>query len=272
MEYHVEYHENMFVDDSTEFEYHIEQVCGSYVSVEVSELINQEWWNTIDPIYSNGLRFYHNLHHVDGMVRVLGRIPYLKSPSTLWLATLYHDLILVPGRKDNEERSAAYALRMLRKFGVPLPTLLKVHNYILKTKDHPEDYGNDPDLAAFLDADLYYFREHWGGYLEITNRIIREYHLRYRRRYTLVQILAGRRDFLKEFQKRKRIYLHHVNSPYDGRARENIEKEIDLRQGQIEELQGFALGGFNPKAGDYNDVPLDLFLRGIEEAGYLRVS
>jgi predicted metal-dependent HD superfamily phosphohydrolase len=64
--------------------------------------------------YASAGRFHHTWGHVLDCVEKLSSFP--DSGRAVFLALLFHDAVYVPGRKDNEARSAALASDVLRRY------------------------------------------------------------------------------------------------------------------------------------------------------------
>jgi len=100
---------------------------------------------------------YHNFNHaidVYSAVNTLALLDGVNNEDRFLLKTsaLLHDIIIVPGLKDNEERSAEFARQYLPKIGYSPEQVQKVKQLILATKlpQKPQDY-----LERLLcDADL----------------------------------------------------------------------------------------------------------------------
>lgn len=103
--------------------------------------------------YGSPGRFYHTWDHVLDCVEKLrgfpeaGRVPFL--------ALLFHDAVYVAGRKDNEERSAALAVEVLRRDArLEAGELRAIEHMILATRDHRLAPVNTDAAALVLDIDM----------------------------------------------------------------------------------------------------------------------
>ncbi len=82
---------------------------------------------------------YHNFRHAidvysaTNTLALLGEVDY-EDRFLLKTAALLHDIIVVPGLKDNEERSAEFARRYLPKIGYSSGQSEKVGKLVLATK------------------------------------------------------------------------------------------------------------------------------------------
>lgn len=100
---------------------------------------------------------YHNFVHAMDVYSAVNTFAFLdgidnENRFLLKTSALLHDIIIVPGSKDNEERSAEFAGQYLPKIGYSPQQTQKVGQLILATKmpQNPQDY-----LERLLcDADL----------------------------------------------------------------------------------------------------------------------
>lgn len=163
--------------------------------------------------YSEPHRAYHNLTHIAELLgwfdRVADDIGWL-APGEVYAAILFHDAIYVPGAKDNEARSAEWALRA--GFGEHVAEL------ICMTARHTSHASTGHDQAHFLDADMAIVGAPPAEFAAYDAAIAIEYgHIppeAYR---------AGRRAFLAGLAALPRIfrtdYFHHR---LDAQARANL--------------------------------------------------
>jgi predicted metal-dependent HD superfamily phosphohydrolase len=174
--------------------------------------------------YSSPNRFYHTLNHVQ---QVLETVQSLSSAarklSAVKLAAWLHDVIYDSQASDNEEQSAAYAVKVCKDLAIPDADV--VASLILKTKTH--EAGDDPDAQVLLDADL--------AILGAAAPVYREYAANIRKEYAWVpeaDYRTGRRKVLEKFLARSRIY--HLLEHLEETARRNLAEEIAELAGQGE--------------------------------------
>jgi predicted metal-dependent HD superfamily phosphohydrolase len=170
--------------------------------------------------YGSQQRHYHNWAHIAALLEWVNRFAdRLTSPDTVCMAVWMHDAIYNPLRRDNEERSAEYALQQLKKMQVGRMFAQKVANYVLATKSHlpaPED----PDLQWLLDFDLSVLGENEVVYQQYTAQIRQEYAF-----YPDLLYQAGRKKVLRQFLERPRIF-YFLGDEYEQRARKNLAAEL----------------------------------------------
>ena len=178
-------------------------------------------WNEIESKYSSKERHYHNLSHLEFMIRVLTPVKGLSEDwNTLLLSVFYHDIIYTVQQQDNEEKSAYLASNRLRTLSVPSHNITKCRKQIMATKDHQCQEDNDANLL--IDADL--------AILGTPAEIYRQYAENIRREYSIYpddMYRNGRRNVLIRFIKMKTIYkTPPFISAYEEQARNNLEYEL----------------------------------------------
>jgi predicted metal-dependent HD superfamily phosphohydrolase len=125
-----------------------------FSSLNVAPEASQHAFDELVEHYSSPGRYYHTLAHIQ---QVLQTIHLLKDEArdlaAVLLAGWYHDVIYDSKAKDNEEKSAAYAMETLRRLGIAEKTVQRVVDLIVATKTH-EPWPGDTDADILLDADL----------------------------------------------------------------------------------------------------------------------
>lgn len=175
---------------------------GEHVS-ESSEhyytsILGQQTREEVRRRYSAPKRKYHTWEHVREMFRVLEHIDEsLECLPAVILATVYHDIVYDPKRKDNELRSATVMRRMSK--GMELFWIERADALIMATADHRLPAGAEAagDAAHFLDMDLAIL----GSPAERYARYARDLRLEYDH-MTTSQWAAGRKVVLQEFLRR----------------------------------------------------------------------
>jgi len=173
--------------------------------------------------YSTNNRFYHSLDHIKHTLEVITSLKsQAKNYPAIQLAGWFHDVVYHPKAKDNEEKSAAYAAKILTQLTVSQPTIDAVTRMILNTKHHQAD-PEDIDSQILLDADLAILGASESTYRFYAKGIRREYAWLSNDDYRL-----GRIDVLKQFFDRSRIYFTEpMFQQYEAQARQNMLLEIE---------------------------------------------
>ncbi|MFC7772665.1 HD domain-containing protein [Flavobacterium sp. GCM10027622] len=176
-------------------------------------------WKELHKAYSAKSRYYHNLKHLQEMIACFENYrDLLQHPDEVLYAIFYHDYIYKITKKNNELRSAQYAVSIL-----PTDSSLdkyRVFNLILSTKDH--QCSNNDDEKWLIDFDLRILAKEWDDYLLYAQQIRREYRI-----YPDFMYKPGRKKALVHFLTNPFIFQTGTfQSLYETKARENIQHEI----------------------------------------------
>ncbi len=184
-----------------------------------AELI-KGFWKKIHNKYSESHRAYHNLNHLEELFRYYDQFEsQLENTNTIAFSIYYHDVIYNIWKKDNEERSADYAIDELSKISLSKEKLENIQEQILATKTHE---SNNNDSKLLIDFDL--------AILGQSEEIYEGYTKAIRKEYKLVPNLLykkGRKKVLSLFLNKKSIYKTEtfVNL-YEEKARVNLRNEL----------------------------------------------
>jgi predicted metal-dependent HD superfamily phosphohydrolase len=185
---------------------------------------------SLQAAYAQPPRAYHHFGHVQDVLLEHERVDHevgWSRPVETALAVLYHDAVYVPGRSDNEARSAVLAREHLVQW-MPDANIDadRVAALIELTARHgqlaPADFGADAEAAdtrLFLDCDMAILGAPAPQFQRYDQAIAEEYRgvvpgWLYRRK---------RKAFLRALLDRPRIYLSdYFHARLDARARENL--------------------------------------------------
>ncbi|OXE97418.1 putative metal-dependent HD superfamily phosphohydrolase [Flavobacterium araucananum] len=181
----------------------------------------QKNWLDLEKAYSNKSRHYHNLTHINDMISCFETyFDQLKSPNEILYSIFYHDYIYKSSKKDNELKSAEYALSILPE-NIKLDKQL-VFDAICATQQH--QYNITEDINWLIDFDLKILARDWKEYQVYYEQIRKEYHI-----YPDLLYKPGRAKALKHFLENEFIFqTEEFRGLYEVKARANIEKEILL--------------------------------------------
>jgi len=182
-------------------------------------------WAELEAAYQTPPRAYHNIRHVHQVAahyRNVAASVGWKHPKEVYLAVLYHDAIYQAGRKDNEARSAEFAVESVGKYlagesidSIRLSNLIELtarHGHL-----HPENL--DEDSKLFLDCDMAILGAEPAQFLEYDKAIASEY----RGKLPGWMFQFYRRKFLKNLLDSPRIYLSEIFlASHEAKARANI--------------------------------------------------
>jgi len=165
--------------------------------------------------YAEPQRAYHTARHI---AEVLERFDEVAThvgwamPREVYVAIVFHDAIYDPPAKDNEARSAAWAVQE----GFPKRTADLIELTARHGKLTPNDV--DRDEALFLDCDMAILAADPVRFAEYDRQIAFEY------KHVPPEMYAiGRRAFLDGVLAKPRIFLSdYFHDRLDQRARENL--------------------------------------------------
>ncbi|CAD0005398.1 HD domain-containing protein [Flavobacterium chungangense] len=195
----------------------------SNIGFSVNEI--QLNWLDLEKAYSKKSRHYHNLTHLKEMIE--GFETYrakLQNPNEILFAIFYHDFVYSASKKDNELKSAEYALSILPE-NVNLNKQL-VFDAICATQQHQQNAIED--INWLIDFDLKILAKDWEDYKIYFEQIRKEYRI-----YPDFLYKPGRAKALKHFLENEFIFqTEEFRGLYEEKARKNIEKEISILEGK----------------------------------------
>jgi predicted metal-dependent HD superfamily phosphohydrolase len=181
----------------------------------------QKNWLDLEKGYTNKSRQYHNLSHIKDMI--LSFETYrdkLKNPNEILFSIFYHDYVYKGSKKDNELKSAEYALSILPE-NIAFDKQL-VFDTICATQLH--QHNEIEDINWLIDFDLKILARDWNEYQIYFEQIRKEYRI-----YPDFLYKPGRAKALKHFLENEYIFqTEEFRNLYEEKARMNIEKEISL--------------------------------------------
>lgn len=181
----------------------------------------QHNWQNLQSAYSGKSRHYHNLTHLKDMIGSFEIYSdKLQNPDEILFSIFYHDYIYKSSKKDNELKSAEYALSILPE-NIQLDKQL-VFDAICATQQH--QHNANEDINWLIDFDLKILARDWDEYQIYFEQIRKEYSI-----YPDFLYKPGRAKALKHFLENKFIFqTGEFRGLYEDKARLNIQKEIKL--------------------------------------------
>lgn len=191
----------------------------SNIGFEANEI--QKNWQDLEKAYSKKSRHYHNLTHLKEMIVSFETYrDQLQNPNEVLFSIFYHDFVYSASKKDNELKSAEYALAILPE-NVTLNKQL-VFDAICATQQHQQN--EIEDINWLIDFDLKILAKDWEDYKIYFEQIRKEYPI-----YPDFLYKPGRAKALKHFLENEFIFqTDEFRSLYEEKARQNIEKEISI--------------------------------------------
>lgn len=175
----------------------------------------------IEALYAHPPRAYHNLTHIAACLDVLDAHRALASqPEAIELALWLHDCVYVPGRTDNESRSATIAAMFARGLGIEPRAIDDISAWIIATK-----HGSPPasgDEALVLDIDMAILASPGEQYAAYTRAIRAEFAFA-----SDEQFRAGRAAFVRAMLVRPSIFhTPLLATEFEAAARANLDCEL----------------------------------------------
>ena len=181
----------------------------------------QQNWADLEKAYSKKSRYYHNLTHLKEMIASFEIYrDKLQNPNEVLFSIFYHDFVYSASKKDNELKSAEYALAILPENSNLNKQL--VFDAICATQQHQQNAIED--INWLIDFDLKILTKDWEDYKIYFEQIRKEYHI-----YPDFLYKPGRAKALKHFLENEFIFqTDEFRNLYEEKARANIEKEISF--------------------------------------------
>ncbi|WP_234974658.1 HD domain-containing protein [Tenacibaculum agarivorans] len=177
-------------------------------------------WNEIETHYTEKHRTYHNLKHLDEIFSYFDTYENeLENSNLISFSIFYHDVIYNIWKKDNEEKSADFAMQELQEL-LSKNDLSTIFNQILATKTHE---GSDNDTRFLIDFDL--------AILGQSSEVYQQYAKLIRKEYKLIPEIVYKKG-------RKKVLQHFINKPfiyktdtfinlYEKQAKLNLKTELN---------------------------------------------
>lgn len=193
-----------------------------------------EQWAALRAAYAEPPRAYHHFGHVEEVLRHYEDVaagPGWTQPAEAWLAVLYHDAVYRAGRRDNETRSAEFAIAECGRWLPPgAVDGARVAELVVLTARHgqhaPEDFpgpGAAADTRHFLDCDMAIL----GAAPDAFDGYHRAIAAEYRGAVPGWLFRLNRRRFLKALLARERIFLSDFfHDRFDTQARRNLRRAV----------------------------------------------
>ncbi|SFC94247.1 HD domain-containing protein [Flavobacterium phragmitis] len=192
----------------------------------------QQNWLDLEKAYSKKSRHYHNLTHLKEMIESFETYrDKLENPNEILFSIFYHDFVYSASKKDNELKSAEYAVSIFtdvkpdsfqKPVGFTKPNKQLIFDAICATQQH--QHNAIGDINWLIDFDLKILAKDWDDYKIYFEQIRKEYRI-----YPDFLYKPGRAKALKHFLENEFIFqTDEFRSLYEEKARANIEKEISL--------------------------------------------
>lgn len=180
-----------------------------------------ELWEEIHKNYSSPSRHYHDLSHIENMIKLAFEFKEsIEDPDTILFSIFYHDIIYKATKKDNEEKSADLAVDRLKQLGISNDSIQKCRDQIIATKAHRTSKDNDTNFL--IDFDLAVLGGKWDDYQNYYIGARKEYKI-----YPDFLYKPGRKKVLEHIIEMKNIYkTDEFRSKFEKKAKENLMREL----------------------------------------------
>lgn len=181
-------------------------------------------WPLVEAAHDTPGRHYHGWSHVLACLAQFRGLRF-ERPRVVLLALLFHDAVYVPGRSDNEARSAELALQWLDEHArLPADELGRIQALILATANHHAPRDLDHDARLFLDIDLAVLGQAWPIYLRYAQQVREEWCPAVVNPEAYVR---GRQQFLRGLLNQSRLYASpELARQLEAQARSNLSREL----------------------------------------------
>ena len=178
-------------------------------------------WRAVEEHYSQRHRHYHHLGHLAHCLRQFDTVAdRLAARDQVEMAIWLHDVVLEPGRADNEQRSADY-FRELAGAVMPADFVRGVVDLILYTTHRTPPA--DLDHQFICDIDLSSFGNPWEAFLANSQAIEAEFP------GTRDEYVRRETAFLEAMLRRPRIFMtDFFHDLCEEKARANIQQFLQL--------------------------------------------
>ncbi len=190
--------------------------------IQFDEKPDEQMRDMVFNCHSERHRKYHNLSHVYALLDDADIYQKeIRDFNAVCFAIWFHDVIYQTRRNDNEEKSAQFASKVLKKLSVLREMAEKVRQMILATKHHDDEHCT-ADCKLFTDLDLSILGASRDRYAAYQKAIREEYawvpNFMYKK---------ARKKVLTAFLKKDQIYSSGlIGKQLERQARENITMEL----------------------------------------------
>lgn len=195
------------------------QLCLNYLNDR--DLINLQW-TKIEKAYTDSKRYYHGLRHIEHIWIELNKVKEnVRNWNVIMFTMFYHDIVYKAHKQNNEEASAEFAQKVMRKLSVGEEDIDLCYQQILATKSHIK--STDSDTNYFVDTDLTILGSSGEIYQNYTLLIRKEYSI-----YPDILYKPGRRKVIQHFLNQEQIFkTDFFRDLYESKARQNLSNELN---------------------------------------------
>lgn len=207
-----------------------------YDTLPLTKSAAMELMVTVMSRYTEPHRRFHTLEHLENLFAYMNwykktqgsKLGGWLNEDLLALSILFHDIVYVPGSKENEIKSAKIAVDFLRRNDFRQASIDTVERIILATQTHQmeDNYAMDPMVALFLDMDLAGLGSDPVEYRRTSSLVADEF-TSGKNAFSVKAFWEGRQAWLEGMLNRPQIYNHpEFVEAFERQAKENISEEI----------------------------------------------
>lgn len=188
-----------------------------------NESLINKLWDEIEQHYTDKKRHYHTLEHLNKLFDHLSEVKNeIQHWHILLFSLFYHDIIYNTLKSDNEEKSAALAVKRLTQLGIADSEIRLCSHQILATKSH--QLSDNTDTNYFTDADLSILGQNWETYSNYMQQVRKEYAI-----YPDFIYKKGRKKVVHHFLAMENIYkTTYFQVKLEQQANQNLQKELSI--------------------------------------------
>ncbi|MBN2664218.1 MAG: hypothetical protein JXR68_11260 [Bacteroidales bacterium] len=193
--------------------------CSTCLKYSKNLHLITELWTEIIAFYNQKNRSYHNFEHINNVISelLLTKEKIIDFDGIIFSA-FYHDIIYNVNNNNNEELSAIFAEKSLKKLNIKNSQIEQCKKQILATKTHN---SLNQDTNYLLDADLSILGKDKEIYSEYMKNIRKEYST-----FSDEQFNTGRKKVIQNFINKTHIYkTHFFRKKYEKIAIINLKNE-----------------------------------------------
>lgn len=178
-------------------------------------------WHIVCALYAWPVRAYHTLDHIAETLHIFDQFAAeAQNPDEVEFALFLHDSVYIPGRTDNEARSAEAAAMMLHQLGCDDATIGRIRTLIMATSHAAGTLSGDAELIADLDMAILGAPE--ADYDRYAQQVAAEFAFAGEEAFR-----AGRRMFLESLLAQPGIFRRRVFAGrFEALADRNIRREL----------------------------------------------
>jgi predicted metal-dependent HD superfamily phosphohydrolase len=182
---------------------------------------NRMTFDKLIAAYTEKHRYYHTFEHINACLNHLDKTHDLaRYPHEIKLALWFHDAIYKPYSKENELKSANWAVDFLKQNGMDEKTIARVYQLVLVTLHGTKIKTGDEKLIVDIDLTI----------LGSLPKAYNQFEMNVRKEYRFVPFFIyrkKRKEILQVFLEQETIYkVEYFRDKFEKQARKNLTRAI----------------------------------------------